>query len=122
MIPLISERQSGVTFPQNEYWTAIILTVLVTVISWPIEPITGHAVVALFYLFLVVIAGLRLGRGPVLLVATSGALLWDYLFNPPHFAFFPLDLQDAILLATFLAVALAMGHLTSQLRLKEMVE
>ena len=122
MIPLISERQSGVTFPQNEYWTAILLTVLVTVISWPIEPITGHAVVALFYLLLVVIAGLRLGRGPVLLVATSGALLWDYLFNPPHFAFFPLDLQDAILLATFLAVALAMGHLTSQLRLKEMVE
>ena len=78
--------------------------------------------VALFYLLLVVIAGLRLGRGPVLLVATSGALLWDYLFNPPHFAFFPLDLQDTILLATFFAVAMAMGHLTSRLRLKEVAE
>jgi two-component system, OmpR family, sensor histidine kinase KdpD len=122
MTPFISEKQRGVASPQNEYWTAIILTVLVTVISWPIESITGHATVALFYLLLVVIAGLRLGRGPVLLVATSGALLWDYLFNPPHFAFFPLTLQDTILLATFLAVALAMGHLTSQLRLKEMME
>jgi len=111
-----------VAYPSNEYFTAIILTVLVTAISWPIEPIIGHAAVALFYLLLVVIAGLKLARGPVLLVATSGALLWDYLFNPPHFALLPLDLQDTMLLATFFAVALAMGHLTSQLRLKEMME
>src|SRR5262245_61114908 len=101
MIFFISEKQKGAASPQNEYWTAIILTVLVTVIAWPIEPITGHVTVALFYLLLVVIAGLRLGRGPVLLVATSSALLWDYLFNPPHFEFFSLTLQDVILLATF---------------------
>ena len=111
-----------VAYPSNEYFTAIILTVLVTAISWPIEPIIGHAAVALFYLLLVVIAGLKLARGPVLLVATSGALLWDYLFNPPHFTLLPLDLQDTMLLATFFAVAIAMGHLTSQLRVKEMME
>jgi len=111
-----------VAYPANEYFTAIILTVLVTAISWPIEPIIGHAAVALFYLLLVVIAGLKLARGPVLLVATSGALLWDYLFNPPHFTLLPLDLQDTMLLATFFAVAIAMGHLTSQLRVKEMME
>jgi len=122
MTPFINQKQRVVASPQNEYWTAIILTVLVTGIAWPIEPITGHAAIALFYLFLVVIAGLKLGRGPVLLVATSSALLWDYLFNPPHFAFFPLTLQDTILLATFFAVAIAMGHLTSQLRLKEIME
>src|SRR5262245_30519253 len=84
MAPFISEKPRGIASPQNEYWIAIGLTVLVTVVSWPIEPITGHAAVALFYLLLVVVAGLRLGRGPVLLVAISGALLWDYLFNPPH--------------------------------------
>jgi len=122
MAPFISEKPRGIASPQNEYWIAIALTVLVTVVSWPIEPITGHAAVALFYLLLVVVAGLRLGRGAVLLVAISGGLLWDYLFNPPHFAFFPLTLQDTILLATFLAVGLAMGHLTSQLRLKEIME
>jgi two-component system, OmpR family, sensor histidine kinase KdpD len=120
--PLKFERFEPISQSIREYVIAIVLTALVTLVSWPMEPITGHAAVALFYLLLVVIAGLTLGRGPVLLVATSGALLWDYLFNPPHFAFFPLTLQDTILLATFIAVALAMGHLTSQLRLKEMME
>lgn len=122
MMPFMSQEQKGVASPRHEYWAAIVLTVLVTLVSWPIEPITGHAAIALFYLFLVVLAGLKLGRGPVLLIATSSALLWDYFYNPPHFAFFPLTLQDTILLATFFAVAIAMGHLTSQLRLKELME
>ncbi|HEX2930713.1 MAG TPA: DUF4118 domain-containing protein, partial [Candidatus Binatia bacterium] len=80
----MSQEQKGVASPRHEYWAAIVLTVLVTLVSWPIEPITGHAAIALFYLFLVVLAGLKLGRGPVLLIATSSALLWDYFFNPPH--------------------------------------
>src|SRR5512135_2680012 len=71
----------------NEYIIAIVLTALVTAISFAVEPVTGHAAAALLYLLLVVAVGMKLHRGPVLLVAASGALVWNFLFIPTRFSF-----------------------------------
>src|ERR1043166_10264536 len=101
----------------REYAIATLLTAFVTAISFILEPITGHPAVALLFLLLVVIAGLPLSRGPVLFMATLSALLWDYLINPPYLSFFSTNAEDMMLFAMFFVVAIAMGHLTSQLRL-----
>jgi len=115
-------RQLGRATRFNEYIVATILTGLVTAASFALQPITGHAAVALLYLLLVVIAGLKLGRGPVLFIATSSALLWDYLINPPYLSFSPGNFEDMMLFAMFFVVAIAMGHLTSRLRQQEITE
>lgn len=106
----------------NEYIIAIVLTALVTAISFAVEPVTGHAAAALLYLLLVVAVGMKLHRGPVLLVAASGALVWNFLFIPTRFSFHIATIEDLIMFAVFFVVALAMGHLTSQLRSSEVAE
>jgi two-component system sensor histidine kinase KdpD len=108
--------------PFREYLIAFTLTALVTVVAFILEPVAGHPAVALLYLLLVVVAGVRLGRGPVLFIATSSALLWDYLINPPYLSFLPGNFEDMMLFAMFFIVAIAMGHLTSRLRQQEIAE
>lgn len=108
--------------PIREYAIAIVLTALVTVTSLVLEPLTGHAAVSSLYLLLVVVAGLKFKRGPVLFVAATSALAWYIVFIPPRFAFHIGTLEDAMIFTTFFAVAMAMGHLTSRLRLKEVIE
>jgi two-component system sensor histidine kinase KdpD len=106
----------------REYLVAIAGIALVTLASVALQPITGHAAVSLLYLLLVVIAGMNLRQGPVLFIATTGALVWDYLINLPYLSFYPTNRQDLILFAIFFVVAMAMGHLTSRLRENEIAE
>ena len=108
--------------PIHEYAIAIVLTALVTVASLLLEPLVGHTAVSSLYLLLVVVAGLKFGRGPVLFVAATCALAWHTVFIPPRFTFHIGTLEDAMIFTTFFAVAMAMGHLTSCLRLKEVAE
>ena len=106
----------------REYAAAIALTALVTIASLILEPLAGHAAVSSLYLLLVVVAGLKFKRGPVLFVAATSALAWYTVFIPPRFAFHIGTLEDAMIFTTFFAVAMAMGHLTSRLRMKEVAE
>lgn len=106
----------------NEFALAGILVALVTALSFLIEPFTGYLPIALLYLLLVVAVGLKLRPAPVLTLAAMSALLWNFLFIPPHFTFYIDRLEDAMMFGMFFVVAMAMGHLTSRLRSSEMAE
>jgi two-component system, OmpR family, sensor histidine kinase KdpD len=106
----------------NEYIIAIILTALVTAAAAVLEPVTGYFAIALLYLLLVVAVGMKLHRGPALLVAASSALVWNFFFIPTRFSLHIAKIEDLMIFAMFFIVAIAMGHLTSQLRLNEMAE
>jgi two-component system sensor histidine kinase KdpD len=106
----------------HEYTISLLLTGLVTGAAILIEPVAGHAASSSLYLLLVVIAGLRFKRGAVLFVAATSTFAWYTVFIPPHFAFHIGKIEDAIVFASFFAVAMAMGHLTSRLRSKEIGE
>ena len=118
----VSQKPGRGTTPLNEYVIAIIATALVTVASSVLEPLTGYLAIALLYLLLVVAVGIKLHRGPVLLVAASSALIWDFFFIPPRFNLHIANLNDLMIFSMFFVVAIAMGHLTSQLRLSERAE
>lgn len=105
----------------SEYIVSVVATVGVTAASLLIEPVAGHATPSI-YLLLVVVAGLRLSRGPVLCIAAGSTIAWYTIFIPPRFSFHIGTVDDLMIFASFFAVAMAMGHLTSQLRLKEMSE
>ena len=120
---VLGSRQSGWHGAlSKEYAIAIGLTLVVTAASLAFEPVAGHFAVSSLYLLLVVVAGLKLRQGPVLVVAASSALAWYTVFIPPRFAFHIGTMDDALIFTTFFAVAMAMGQLTSRLRLKEMTE
>ena len=105
-----------------EYIIAVVLTGCVTALSLAIEPVVGHAAVSSLYLLLVVVAGFRFKRESVLFVAASSTLAWYTVFIPPRFSFHIGTVEDALIFASFFAVAVAMGHLTSRLHLKEVAE
>lgn len=88
----------------------------VTALAWLIVSLTGYVAIALLYLLLVTAAGIYFSRFTVLLVAGASALLWDFLFIPPHYTIYIATIEDLMLFAMFFVVALAMGHLTSRLR------
>jgi two-component system sensor histidine kinase KdpD len=106
----------------NEFFLAGALIFALTGAAWFIEPFAGYQTVALLYLLLVVLLGLKLSRGPVLMVAASSAVLWNFLFVPPYFTLHVHRFHDGIMFVVFFVVALAMGHLTSRLRRSEIVE
>jgi two-component system, OmpR family, sensor histidine kinase KdpD len=106
----------------NEFFFAGILILAWTGAAWLIEPFAGYQSVALLYLLLVVLVGLKLSRGPVLTLATLSAALWNFLFVPPYFTFHVHKFHDGIMFVVFFVVAVAMGHLTSRLRRSEKTE
>jgi two-component system sensor histidine kinase KdpD len=106
----------------EEFAIAAVLLVAVTAVSWMVEPFTGYLSIALIYLLLVVAVGLKLSRAPVLTVAATSAILWNFLFIRPRFTFYIEKFEDAMMFAMFFVVALAMGHLTSRLRRSEIAE
>lgn len=116
------QKSGRVTAALGEYFVAIVLTALVTAAASVLEPVAGHAAVSSLYLLSVVVLGLKFGRGPVLFAAASSAVAWYTVFIPPRFTFHIGTVEDAVVFTTFFAVALAMGHLTSRLRLKEIAE
>jgi two-component system sensor histidine kinase KdpD len=118
----VSSRSALSASPMREFLLALVSTLLVTGASLLIEPFTGYRAIALVYLLLVVAVSFKLGRGPVLLVATASALLWNFLFVPPHFTLYIDTLHDGMMFAMLFVVALAMGHFTSRLRLSEVAE
>lgn len=117
-----SDPSKGTPFVPRDYALAGFAVAAVTGLSLLLEPITGYVAVALLYLLLVVMLGTRYSRGPVLAAAALSALLWNFLFIPPHFTFYIGKVHDAMMFAMFFVVALAMGHLTGRLRLSELAE
>ncbi len=108
--------------PVREHLVAGFAVAAVTGASFVIEPFTGYLAIAPLYLLLVVVLGVRLDRGAVLAAAAMSAILWNFLFIPPHFTLYIDKLHDAMLFVMFFVVALTMGHLTGRLRVSELLE
>jgi two-component system sensor histidine kinase KdpD len=96
--------------------------VAATAVGWLLEGVTGYAAISLVYLLCVVLLAMVLNRWAVLLVATLSALAWNYLFIPPIYTFRITSAHDLMMFSMFFVVALAMGHITHQLRTRETAE
>jgi two-component system, OmpR family, sensor histidine kinase KdpD len=107
--------------PLREYAIAIVCTAAATALSFIVEPLIGHRPLGLLYLLLVVAVGVKLHRGPVLLVSATIAFVWTLLI-PPRFIPHISDPEDLILFVTFFVVALTIGHLTTRLKEAQVIE
>jgi two-component system sensor histidine kinase KdpD len=106
----------------RQYLGALAVVAGVTVLNFALRNWTGPYALSLVYLMAVVALALFVGRGPIYLAATAGALMWNYFFLPPLYTFYITSFQDALMFIMFFVVALAMGHLTGRLRAQESAE
>lgn len=104
------------------YLIALGVAAAATIAGKLIQPVAGYWTVALLYLLTVTISGVSMRRGPTLLLAALSAVLWNFLFIPPLFTFYIHEAHDVMMFAMFFIVAIVVGHLTSRLRDRELLE
>jgi two-component system sensor histidine kinase KdpD len=116
----IEERLERVQW--KDFGVALGIAAAVTAFSLAIFDYTGYWAIALFYLFAVVLAGMRLGRWPTLFLAALSALLWNFLFIPPRFTFYISKFEDFMMFGAYFVIAVVIGHLATQLHEREQAE
>lgn len=97
----------------------VALLFLIATACWGLLPFTGHTFAAIVFLLFVVLAGTRFDRGPVLAMAVTCAVVWNFIFIPPRFTLHIEKPADVAMFCLFFVVALSMGHLTTRLRERE---
>ncbi|HEY9165828.1 MAG TPA: sensor histidine kinase KdpD [Candidatus Kryptonia bacterium] len=95
---------------------AVLLTAL---LCYPITPYIGYRTVSFIILLIVSLLPLRMGPGPTILGAATGALAWDFLFIPPKFTFTIGNLEDMLLVGFYFVVASVTGVLSARVRKRE---
>jgi two-component system sensor histidine kinase KdpD len=106
--------------PWQEFGIALGIAAVVTGFSLSVFNYIGYWAVALFYLFAVVIAGMRLRRWPTFFLAALSALLWNFLFIPPRFTFYISKFEDFMMFGAYFVIAVVIGHLATQLHEREL--
>jgi len=105
-----------------QYGIVVAVMLVVSVLNIILNPIVGVHATALIYLLAVVLLGLFVQRGPILLAASLSAVVWDYFFLPPVFAFRVSHFEDALLLLMYFLVAIILGQLTTRIRTQQEAE
>jgi two-component system sensor histidine kinase KdpD len=100
----------------------VAVAVVVNLVIETFQPHRGEYSTALILLLAVVVLASFLDAGPTLMAATLSALVWDYFFLPPRFAFRVNQFEDTMLLALYFVVAIAIGQLTARLRAQKIAE
>jgi two-component system sensor histidine kinase KdpD len=100
----------------RQYGLALVVFVLVTSLSFCVQPWLGYQAIALVYLLSVVLLALSVSRGATLFGTVLTAAGWNFFFAPPAFAFNISDSYDNMMLLTYFVVTLTVGQLTNRLR------
>jgi two-component system sensor histidine kinase KdpD len=115
----LRHRKRSVT---SQYARALGVVAVVTLAAFLFTPVVGAHATALIFLLMVVLLALFVERGPALAAAATSAVVWDYFFLPPVFAFRISHFEDAMFLAMYFIVTLVLGHLTTRIRAQEEAE
>lgn len=98
------------------YVWALLLTSSGTALLGPLREHFDLSNLALLYVLAVVSIAASFGRGPAVACALMSALLFAYVFVPPHFSLAITEAQNILTAIIMLVVALVVGHLTSRLK------
>lgn len=102
--------------PWLRYLESIGWVAAVTLIGEIIDTVVSPANLVMLYLVAVVIAALRLGRGPSIVAAMLGVIGFNFFFVPPRYTFIVGDSQYLITFASLLIVSLSISTLALQAR------
>ena len=105
-----------------QYLLALAVVAGVTLLNLALADWVGPHSAGMLFLIAVIALAMFLGRGPIYLAATAGALVWDYLFLPPRLTFHIGNVDDAILFGMYFVLALGMGQLIGRTRARERMD
>jgi two-component system sensor histidine kinase KdpD len=100
----------------HDYLRALAICGFCTAIAWPLLPHFGLVNVVMLYLLGTTVGALRLGRGPIVTLAITNMLAFDYFFVPPVFSFDVEDTRYLFTLGVMLIVALVIANLMVSIR------
>jgi two-component system sensor histidine kinase KdpD len=103
----------------SQYASVIFYILFSSLLLYAVKNYIGYQIVSFGLLFLVSILAIFYGTGPILLAATSSALIWDYFFIPPPYTLHIDKAEDIFMLLMFFIIALLNGILTSRIRRQE---
>jgi two-component system sensor histidine kinase KdpD len=102
--------------PWRRYLESMGWVAAATLLGEIIDPFISPANLVMLYLLAVVIAALRLGRGPSIAAAMLSVVAFNFFFVPPRYTFQVANPQYLITFASLLVVGLAISTLASQTR------
>jgi K+-sensing histidine kinase KdpD len=105
----------------KNYLLATLLITFVALICIPLANDKSYHVVSFILLFVVSILSTFMGIGPVLLASTLSAVVWNFLFIPPHYTFHIEKTEDILIFGLFFIIALVNGVLTTRVRRQEKI-
>lgn len=98
------------------YAQSLGLVGVVTLIGEAIHRYIVPTNLVMLFLLVVVIAAIRLGRGPAIVASISGVLVFDFLFVPPRLTFAVSDSQYLLTFVALFIVGFVISTLVSQTR------
>ena len=101
---------------RSQYLKAVGAVLATAVANYFLCPLVGVHATALIFLLSGVLMALFVEIGPALVAAALTALVWDYFFLPPVFAFRVAHVEDALVLAMYFIMAIVLGLLTARNR------
>jgi two-component system, OmpR family, sensor histidine kinase KdpD len=114
----LSDRR---TAKNLRYLWAVCACIAVTAVSMPLAAHFDRSNIVAIFILVVVLVGVRLGRGPAALSAVLNVAAFDFFFVPPRFSFAVSDVQYLLTFFIMLAVGLIAGQLTAGLRFQARV-
>ncbi|HEU5180938.1 MAG TPA: two-component system sensor histidine kinase KdpD [Candidatus Polarisedimenticolia bacterium] len=102
--------------PLRRYGHAALTCLATTAVAFALRVWFDPANIVMLFLLSVVLVAVWYGRRPAILAAFLNVALFDFFFVPPTFTMGVHDVQYLLTFAVMLAVALVIGHLTSDLR------
>jgi len=104
----------------SRYLRGLGITVLCTLIAYPVYPNFDPVNIVMVYLLGTTVAALRLGRGPSALTAIANTVAFDFFFVPPRYSFYVAETQYVFTLGVMLGVALVIANLMVNVRRQTM--
>jgi two-component system, OmpR family, sensor histidine kinase KdpD len=105
-----------VTWNWRAYLQALLLVAVMTLAGLLIGGVVAPANLVMLYLVAVVIAAMRLGRGPSILTAFLSVIVFDFFMVPPRHTLVVADTQYLLTFAGLLIVSLVISSLAGEAR------
>jgi two-component system sensor histidine kinase KdpD len=104
----------------SPYVLATLFVTLATAVAYGLRVLFAVPDIQMVYFVAIVVAALRLGRGPSVLAAALSVAAYDFFFVPPYFTLAIADARYGLTFLTMFLVGLAIGTLTVRVRKQEM--
>lgn len=95
---------------------SVALVSAVTLLGLPLRGVIEPTNLVMFYLLVVIIAAIRLGRAAAILASLLSVIAFDVVFIPPYYTFVVADAQYLLTFAGLLGVSLIVSTLTARAR------